>query len=115
MSYEFFQDTYHVDTTFVEFYGIISAIPRQWRHLINTLLFFDNEKDSEKIKPHSISSISNSFDHLLIILTGITVFLSNSEIKMERYYARSLSPSVVGDCFNMKWQPLEVALGNVHG
>ena len=36
MSYEIFQDTYHVDTTFVEFYGIISAIPRLWRHLINT-------------------------------------------------------------------------------
>jgi hypothetical protein len=36
MSYEIFQDTYHVDTTFVEFYGIISAIPRHWRHLINT-------------------------------------------------------------------------------
>ena len=39
----------------------------------------------------------------------------NSEIKMEKYYARLLSPSVVGDCFNMKWQPLEVALANVHG
>jgi hypothetical protein len=26
---------YHVDTTFVEFYGIISAIPRYWKHLIN--------------------------------------------------------------------------------
>ena len=36
MSYEIFQDTYHVDITFVEFYGIISAIPRHWRHLINT-------------------------------------------------------------------------------
>ena len=36
MSYEIFQDTYHVDTKFVEFYGIISAIPRHWRHLINT-------------------------------------------------------------------------------
>jgi hypothetical protein len=36
MSYEIFQDSYHVDTTFVEFYGIISAIPRHWRHLINT-------------------------------------------------------------------------------
>jgi hypothetical protein len=39
----------------------------------------------------------------------------NSEIKMEKYFARLLSPSVVGDCFNMKWQPLEVALANVHG
>ena len=39
----------------------------------------------------------------------------NSEIKMEKYYARLLSPSVVGDCFNMKRQPLEVALANVHG
>jgi hypothetical protein len=36
----------------------------------------------------------------------------NSEIKMETYSARSLSPSVVGDCFNMKWQSLEVALAN---
>jgi hypothetical protein len=36
MNYAFFQDTYHVATTFVEFYGIISAIPRLWRHLINT-------------------------------------------------------------------------------
>ena len=34
----------------------------------------------------------------------------NSEIKMEKYSARLLSPSVVGDCFNMKWQPVEVAL-----
>ena len=39
----------------------------------------------------------------------------NSEIKMEKYSARSLSPSIVGDCFNMKWLPLEVALANVHG
>jgi len=36
MNYEIFQETYHVDTTFVEFYGIIRAIPRYWRHLINT-------------------------------------------------------------------------------
>jgi hypothetical protein len=36
MNYAIFQDTYHIDTTFVEFYGIISAIPRHWRHLINT-------------------------------------------------------------------------------
>ena len=36
MSHEIFQDTYHVDITFVELYGIISAIPRHWRHLINT-------------------------------------------------------------------------------
>ena len=34
----------------------------------------------------------------------------NSEIKMEKYSARLLSPSVVGDFFNMKWQPVEVAL-----
>ena len=34
----------------------------------------------------------------------------NSEIEMEKYSAPSLSPSVGGDCFNMKWQPLEVAL-----
>ena len=39
----------------------------------------------------------------------------NSEIKMEKYSSRLLSPSVVGDWFNMKWQPLEVALTNVHG
>ena len=39
----------------------------------------------------------------------------NSEIKMEKYSARSLSPSIFGDCFNMKWLPLEVALANVHG
>ena len=39
----------------------------------------------------------------------------NSEIKMEKYSARSLSPSVGGDCFKIKWQPLEVALANVHG
>jgi len=39
----------------------------------------------------------------------------NSEIKMETYSACLLSSSVVGDCFNMKWQPLEVALSNVHG
>ena len=36
----------------------------------------------------------------------------NSEIKMEKYSARLLSPF---DCFNMKWQPLGVALANVHG
>jgi hypothetical protein len=39
----------------------------------------------------------------------------NSEIKMEKYSARSLSPFIVGGCFNMIWQPLEVALANVHG
>jgi hypothetical protein len=39
----------------------------------------------------------------------------NSEIKMEKYSSRLLSPSVVDYCFNMKWQPLEVALTNVHG
>ena len=46
MSYEIFQDTYHVDTTFVEFYGIISAIPRHWKHLINTchnLIYKENK------------------------------------------------------------------------
>jgi len=26
-----------------------------------------------------------------------------SEIKMEKYSARLLSPSVVGDCINMRW------------
>ena len=36
----------------------------------------------------------------------------NFEIKMEKYSARLLSPF---DCFNMKWQPHEVALANVHG
>jgi hypothetical protein len=39
----------------------------------------------------------------------------NSEIKMEKYSSRLLSPSVVGNCFNMKWQPVEVALTNAHG
>jgi hypothetical protein len=39
----------------------------------------------------------------------------NSEIQMEKYSARYLSPCVIGECFNMKWQPLEVALINVHG
>jgi hypothetical protein len=34
---------------------------------------------------------------------------------MEKYSAHLLSPSVVGDFFNMKWQPLAVALANVHG
>jgi hypothetical protein len=46
MSYEIFQDTYHVDTTFVEFYGIISAIPRHWKHLINSchnLIYKENK------------------------------------------------------------------------
>ena len=38
----------------------------------------------------------------------------NSEIKVEQYSGRLLSPSVVGDCFNMKWQPLEATLINVH-
>jgi hypothetical protein len=39
----------------------------------------------------------------------------NSEIQMDKYSAHLLSSSVVDDCFNMKWQPLEVALTNVHG
>ena len=46
MSYDIFQDTYHVDTAFVEFYGIISAITRHWKHLINTchnLIFKENK------------------------------------------------------------------------
>jgi hypothetical protein len=46
MSYEIFQDTYHVDTTFVQFYGIISTIPRHWKHLINTchnLIYKENK------------------------------------------------------------------------
>ena len=51
---------------------------------------------------------------MLPSLNAVLQYL-NSEIKMEKYSARSLSPSVVGDCFNMKWQPLEVALANVHG
>jgi hypothetical protein len=41
--------------------------------------------------------------------------LPNSEIKMEKFSARLLSSSVVGDCFNMKWQRIRVALTNVHG
>ena len=36
MSYVIFKDTCHADTTFVECYGIISAITRLWKHLINT-------------------------------------------------------------------------------
>ena len=39
----------------------------------------------------------------------------NSEMKMEKYSALLLSSSVVGDCFNMNWLSLEVALTNVHG
>jgi hypothetical protein len=39
----------------------------------------------------------------------------NSEINMKMYSARLVSPSVIGDCLKMKWQPLEVALTNVHG
>ena len=39
----------------------------------------------------------------------------NSEINMKMYSARLLSPSVIGDCLKMKWQPLDVALTNVHG
>lgn len=34
---------------------------------------------------------------------------------MGKYCASLLSPSVVGHCFNMKWQSLKVALKNVHG
>ena len=49
-----------------------------WKH--DKLLFFDIEKDSEKIKPHSISSISNSFDHLLIIFTGVFINKLSIEI-----------------------------------
>ena len=45
MSYEIFQGTYHVDTTFVEFCGIISATPRLWKHLIN---IFHNLISNEK-------------------------------------------------------------------
>jgi hypothetical protein len=40
------------------------------------LLFFDNEKESEKNNKTPFgSSISNLFDHLLIIFTETTVFL----------------------------------------
>jgi hypothetical protein len=49
------------------------------------------------------------------IIENQKFFVINSEIKMEKYSARLLSPYVIGDCFNMKWQPLEVALTNVHG
>jgi hypothetical protein len=41
-----------------------------------TIYYFLIMKKTEKIRPHSVSSISNSFDHLLIIFTGTTVFLS---------------------------------------
>jgi hypothetical protein len=45
-----------------------------WKHY--KLLFFDNEKESEKNNKTPFgSSISNLFDHLLIIFTGTTVFL----------------------------------------
>ena len=37
-----------------------------------------------------------------------------SEIQMNKYSACLLPPSVVGDCFNMKWQSLEAALTYVH-
>ena len=45
MRYDNCQDTYHVDTTFIECYGIISAIPWQLKHLIKTchnLRYTDN-------------------------------------------------------------------------
>jgi hypothetical protein len=51
---------------------------------------------------------------LMYVIYNLKKFL-NSEIQMEKYSARLLSSSVVDDCFNMKWQPLEVALTNVHG
>jgi hypothetical protein len=41
-----------------------------------TIYYFLIMKKTEKIRPHSVSSISNSFDHLLVIFTGPTVFLS---------------------------------------
>ena len=45
-----------------------------WKHY--KLLFFDNEKESEKNNKTPFgSSISNLFDHLLIIFTETTVFL----------------------------------------
>jgi hypothetical protein len=58
----------------VQFEGnlpVPSCMSLYWKH--DNLLFFDNEKDSEKIRPHSVSSISNSFDHLLIIFTSLKV------------------------------------------
>ena len=36
------QNSYHIDTTFVEFCGIISAIPRHWKHLTN-LIYKENK------------------------------------------------------------------------
>jgi hypothetical protein len=61
-----------------------------------------NKGDNVKLKD-MLSSLKAGLQYL------------NSEIKMEKYSARLLSLSVVGDCFNMKWQLLEVALTNVHG
>jgi hypothetical protein len=70
MSYEIFQG-FRARTLWISLY---------WKH--DNLLFFDNEKDSEKIRPHSVSSISNSFHHLLILFTGTTVLWLNSHIKV---------------------------------
>ena len=44
MSNEIFKDTYHVDTTFIEFYGIISVIPRHWKHnTCHNLIYKENK------------------------------------------------------------------------
>ena len=50
LNYAIFQDTYHVDTTFVELYG---GIPRHWKHLINTC--------------HNLTYKENKFIHQLQI------------------------------------------------
>ena len=68
MNYEIFQDTYHVDTTFVEFYGIISAIPRHWRHLINTChnLIYKENRFIHQLQIDPKNPVNISTDSLLI-------------------------------------------------
>jgi hypothetical protein len=69
MSYEIFR-THIMMTTFVEFFGIISAIPRHWRHLINTC--------------HNLIYKENRFIHQLQI-----------DLKPCKYFwVRSVSPKV---------------------
>jgi hypothetical protein len=76
------------------------------------MIFLVQQGKKDYLMYHSFNLVKGI---ILIIIDLILKKIVICEIKMEKYSARLLSPSVVGDCFNMKWQPLEVALANVHG
>jgi hypothetical protein len=122
---EFFQDTYHVDTTFVEFYGIISVIPRHWKHLINTchnLIYKENkfihqlQIDSKPCKYFYGQFIDKNTDVPVNIIDKWSNEFEIEEIEWGLFFSESFSLSKNNklSCFKYKLIHRVLALNPYH-